>query len=74
MTDTQSLPKAERPIVYVRPVDVADLPPAVRDRIGSDDPVFAIVSEDGNTLGIARNRAMAFNLARMNELVPQSVH
>lgn len=64
----------ERPIVLVRPVLTKDLPGDIQARVGDVDEVYAILSEEGDYVALAADRRMAFDLARINELVPHSVH
>ncbi|MBV1863962.1 MAG: DUF1150 domain-containing protein [Rhodobacteraceae bacterium] len=61
-------------IVYVRLVDLADLPEEVQEQIDGDGPVYAIHTGDGERIALARDRNLAFALARTNEMVPVSVH
>jgi hypothetical protein len=61
-------------VVYVRAVDVADLPEDVREQISDRGHVYAIHSEDGEQLALAKDREIAFALARTNEFAPVSVH
>ena len=64
---------AER-IVYVRPVDVADLPDEVKSQIGAAGVVYAVHGADGERLALVRDRSTAFVLARHNDLAPVGVH
>ncbi len=61
-------------VVYVRTVNVSELPEDVREQVSADGLVYAIHSEDGERLAIAKNRDIAFALARNNEFEPVSVH
>lgn len=61
-------------IVYVRKVAVKDLPLEVRDQIGGIDSIYAVHRADGEQLALVRDRAMAFVLARQNDLAPVTVH
>ncbi|MCP5071735.1 MAG: DUF1150 family protein [Rhodobacteraceae bacterium] len=61
-------------LVYVRAVDPADLPEEVQDQIDFEGPVFAIHSGDGERIAVARDRTLAFALARTNDMSPVSVH
>jgi len=65
---------AEGNIVYIKPVDVADLPQEVRDEVGDLKQMYAVCSEDGEQLALVRDRNMAFFLARQNDLAPVTVH
>lgn len=61
-------------IVYVRPVEVADLPQDLRDQVPGVTRLYAVHGADGERLALVRDRALAFTLARQNELAPVSVH
>jgi len=65
-----------RPIVYVRQVDVADLPDDIRARAEGAGlkQLYAIGNENGEQLALVRDRKMAFVVARQNDLKPVSVH
>lgn len=60
--------------VYVRRVDVADLPDDVREQAMGAESVYALCSEDGERLALAGSRDLAFILARQNDFAPVSVH
>lgn len=61
-------------IVYVRPVQVADLPADVRARAAGRDVIWAVYDKDGGRLALVAERQMAFLLARANDLSPVSLH
>jgi len=61
-------------LVYVRAVDPADLPSEIQDQLDGDGPVYGIHDADGECIALARDRQMAFALARTNEMSPVSVH
>lgn len=65
-----------RPIVYVRRVDVADLPEDIRAEAEGAGltQLYAIGSEDGEQLALVRDRELAFVVARQNYMKPVSVH
>lgn len=67
-------PEAGERIVYVRPVPVADLPEDVRARVGGLRVIWAVHGEDGARLALVADRALAFRLARQNDLAPVNVH
>jgi len=69
-----SLPAAERAIVYVRTVAVADLPTELQSQIGDLAQVFAVHRPDGARVALVADRKLAFALARENDLAPVSVH
>lgn len=61
-------------IVYVRPVDVADLPEEVRESSDGLEKIYAVHAPDGERLALVANRRMAFELARENDFAPVTVH
>lgn len=64
----------QSPIVYVRPVTVADLPDALRAQIGDVVTVYSVHRPDGERVALVRDRDMAFSLARQHDLAPVSAH
>ena len=60
-------------MVYVRPVDVADLPDDVREQVGAAKQLYA-VHDAGERLALVADRKLAFLLARQNDLAPVTVH
>jgi hypothetical protein len=66
-------PAGER-IVYVRPVQVADLPADVQARAAGRQVIWAVHDTDGERLALVAERQMAFLLARQNHLSPLSLH
>lgn len=63
-----------RPIVYVRPVKVADLPEELRTQADGLTEIYAVHDEDGERLALVRDRRLAFILASQNDLAPVNVH
>lgn len=63
-----------RPIAYVRPVQVADLPDDIQDQLDGVTRMYAIHHEEGDQLALVSDRAMAFVMARQNDFEPVSVH
>lgn len=62
------------PIVYVRPVEVAELPEDLRDQVPGLTRLYAVHGADGERLALVRDRNLAFMLARQNDMAPVSVH
>jgi hypothetical protein len=62
------------PIVYVRPVSLADLPAEIRANLPPAPHFYAVHDEDGARMAIVTDRALAFVMARQNEYEPVSVH
>ena len=60
----------ERAIVYVRPVKVDDLPEEVRDQAGGLETIYAVHNSEGEQLALVRDRALAYSLARQNDMKP----
>ncbi len=61
-------------IVYVKVVDVADLPRDLRDQAGDLDHLYAVHDSDGQQLALVADRKLAFSLARQHDLSPVAVH
>lgn len=68
------LPDPERPIAYVRPIKASDLPDEIRAQLPGVTDLYAIHHEEGERLALVTDRAMAFVMARQNDLYPVSVH
>lgn len=64
----------EERLVYVRPVDVAELPKKMRAQAGGKRRIYAVHSSDGERLALVRDRKLAFALARQNDFAPVNVH
>ena len=60
--------------VYVRPVNVADLPADVREQAHGISQIYAVHTTDGERVALVRDRALAFTLARQNDYAPVNVH
>lgn len=61
-------------LVYVRPVDVADLPSEVQTQANGFDRVYAVHNAEGERLALVHDRSLAFALARQNDFAPVNVH
>ncbi len=61
-------------IVYVRPVDVDDLPDEVKEQVGGAKTLYAVHDANGQQLALVKDRRLAFVLARQNDLSPVTVH
>ena len=66
--------EGENPIVYVRPVKVADLPDEIRQQAMGADTLYAVHDATGNQLALVKDRRLAFVLARQNQMAPVTVH
>lgn len=67
-------PEDEDKIVYVRPVQVSELPQDVQEQAIGIETLFAVHNAAGERLALVRDRKLAFVLARQNDLAPVNVH
>ncbi|WP_293443141.1 DUF1150 family protein [Planktotalea sp.] len=65
---------SEERIVYVRSIDVTDLPEEMQKQTDGTEQLYAVHSEDGARLAIVADRNLAFVLARQNDYAPYAVH
>ena len=61
-------------IVYVKSVNVDDLPDDIRSQVPEDKQLYALHNSNGERLALVKDRDMAFVLARQNDLSPVTVH
>lgn len=61
-------------IVYVRPVEVKDLPAEMREQAGGLTTIYAVHTVNGERLALVGDRKLAFMLARQNNMDPVAVH
>ncbi|MEZ5796073.1 MAG: DUF1150 family protein [Paracoccaceae bacterium] len=73
-TPFNALPKADSRIVYIRPVQTADLPADLRAEIGDAEVVYSVNAPDGQRLALVADRGLAFHLARAHDFAPVNVH
>lgn len=66
--------KAERRIVYVRPVMVSDLPEEVQSQAMGLETIYAVHDAQGERIALVKDQRLAFLLARQNDLAPVHVH
>lgn len=64
----------ENRIVYVKAVDVTDLPSELREQAGDLDQLYAVHDSEGQQLALVADRNLAFRLARQNDYAPVAVH
>jgi hypothetical protein len=60
--------------VYVRSVNVDELPDEVLDQTDGITELYAVYSVDGERLALVKERELAFVLARQNDMSPVTVH
>lgn len=61
-------------IVYVRAVNVADLPAEVQEQAQGAEQLYAVHDASGERLALVADRKLAFILARQNDMAPVPVH
>ena len=66
--------KSPSNIVYVKAIDVADLPRDVQDQADGLEQLYAVHDAEGTQLALVADRKLAFTLARQHDLAPQPVH
>lgn len=64
----------ENRIVYVKTVDVTDLPTEVQGKVDGLEQLYAVHDSDGQQLALVADRKLAFQLARQNDYAPVAVH
>ncbi|MEE4188563.1 MAG: DUF1150 family protein [Roseobacter sp.] len=64
----------ERRIVYVKAVDVTDLPSEVQGKLEGLEQLYAVHDSEGQQLALVADRKLAFALARQNDYAPVAVH
>ncbi|QIE41078.1 DUF1150 family protein [Meridianimarinicoccus aquatilis] len=72
--NTPVIDAAQDRIVYVRPVDIDDLPDEVREQVTGSENIFAVHATNGDRLALVSGRDRAFVLARQNDMRPVHVH
>ena len=61
-------------IVYVKPVNVDELPDDIRSQMTDEKMLYAVHSSNGERIALVKERNIAFTLARQNDLSPVTVH
>ena len=61
-------------LVYIRPINVADLPDEMQEQAEGRDRIYGVHSSDGLCLALVKDRKLAFALARQNDFAPVEVH
>ena len=72
--ELKSFDKKDDRIVYVKSVDVDDLPDDIRVQLPDNKMLYAVHNASGQRLALVKERDMAFVLARQNDLSPVTVH
>ncbi|WP_424985348.1 DUF1150 family protein [Microbulbifer sp. S227A] len=74
MNTPYEIDQSDNRIVYVKTVDVTDLPQDVRAEAGELEHLYAVHSADGQQLALVSDRKTAFVLARQHDYSPVAVH
>ncbi|THH37002.1 DUF1150 family protein [Aliishimia ponticola] len=74
MNTPYEIDAVEGRMVYVKTVDVADLPEEVQEQAAGHDQLYAVHTADGAQLALVADRNMAFILARQHDYSPVAVH
>ena len=61
-------------LVYIKTVEVTELPLELQRQVGSDKTLYAVHKSDGERVAVVENRALAYSLARDNDLKPMTLH
>ena len=61
-------------LVYIKTVAVTELPLDLQRRVGPDKTLYAVHKADGERVAVVENRALAYSLARDNDLTPMTLH
>lgn len=60
--------------VYVKPIEVADLPDELREQAGDLETLFVVHSAKGEQLALVATNELAIHLALENDMVPVALH
>jgi hypothetical protein len=61
-------------LVYIKTVEVTELPLDLQRQVGPDKTLYAVHKADGERVAVVENRALAYSLARDNDLTPMTLH
>jgi hypothetical protein len=61
-------------LVYIKTVAVTELPLDLQRQVGTDKTLYAVHKADGERVAVVENRALAYSLARDNDLTPMTLH
>lgn len=68
------IPENAGRVVYVKAVEVADLPKDVQASVPGRTHLYAVHDAEGEQLALVAERKMAFVLARQHDYAPVPVH
>ena len=61
-------------LVYIKIVAVTELPLDLQRQVGPYKTLYAVHKADGERVAVVENRALAYSLARDNDLTPMTLH
>ena len=61
-------------LVYIKTVAMTELPLDLQRQVGPDKTLYAVHKADGERVAVVENRALAYSLARDNDLTPMTLH
>lgn len=73
-TQTEVHTKGTDPIVYIRRVNVADLPEDMQLKATGIEQLYAVHDAEGSRIALVGDRKLAFMLARQHDMTPVSAH
>lgn len=74
MQDTFEITPDENRIVYVKTIEVTDLPQEVRAQADGLEQLYAVHNSEGQQLALVADRRLAFQLARQHDYAQVPVH
>jgi hypothetical protein len=74
MTNSEQMNQEISRIVYVKTVDVADLPDDVQDQAEGLDQLYAVHDANGTQLALVAELELAYSLADEHDFTAVSVH
>jgi hypothetical protein len=74
MQEPFDIAQGENRIVYVKAVDVRELPDEVQTQLEGLEHLYAVHDSDGQQLALVADRKLAFRIARQNDSAPVAVH
>ncbi|MEN8895850.1 MAG: DUF1150 family protein [Yoonia sp.] len=60
--------------VYVKPIEVTDLPEELRAKVAGMDQLYAVHNTKGEQLAVVESNELAVNLALQNDMQPVALH
>lgn len=74
MQEPSEISSKNNRIVYVKTIDVNDLPSEMQGKVEGFEQLYAVHDSEGQQLALVADRKLAFKLARQNDYAPVPVH